>query len=186
MRQVEGIAHLGDKDEQVTPEVGRPSVTRRGARNQQHGSREAHDDAQCPPWRDTLVQQDRRQDECEDGHRRQLDGGIDGRGKTQAHDVTSLGQREAKEARPGNLRQVATLHPLLRHDERPQPEDDRRADDTERHQLRPRDAAACEHILGERRHQPEQHHRQQHRPMRPQVLVSSHYFIYCLSYTQFA
>ena len=123
--------------------------------------------------RDALVQQDGRQDEGEDGHRGQLDGGVDGRGETQAHDVAALGQSEAKEARPGNLRQVATLHPLLRHDERPQPEDDRRPDDTECHQLRPRDAAAGKHVLGERRHQPEQHHGQQHRPMRPIIPMIS-------------
>jgi len=38
--------------------------------------------------------------------------------------------------------------------------------------LRPRDAAMGKHVLGERRHQPKQHHGQQHRPMCLQVLIA--------------
>lgn len=167
MGQVEGIAHLGDEDEQVAPEVGRSPVARCGAGNEQHGTSEAHDDAHCPSWRDALVQQDGRQDEREDGHRRQLDSGIDGRGETQAHDVAALGQREAKEACSRYLEEIASLDALLRHNERSEPEEQCRPDDAERHQLRSRDAATGEHVLGERRHQPEQHHGQQHRPVRP-------------------
>jgi hypothetical protein len=37
--------------------------------------------------------------------------------------------------------------------------------------LGPRDAAVSEDILGKGSHQPKQHHRQQHGPMRPHVLV---------------
>ena len=118
MCQVEGVAHLGNQDQDVAPEVRRlPAAACRGAGDEQHGSREAHDDAQRPSGRDALVQQDGRQDEREDGHRGQLDGGIDGRSETQANNIATLGQREAEEARPGNLNEVPWLHPLLRHNQ---------------------------------------------------------------------
>ena len=114
MRQVEGITHLGDEDEQVAAKVRRTACGGRcGARNQQHSPGEAHDDAHRAPWRDALVQQDRRQDKGEDGHRRQLDGGIDGRGEAQAHDVAALGHHKAEDARSHDAQQVATLHVLL-------------------------------------------------------------------------
>ena len=117
------------------------------------------------------MQQDRRQDEGEDGHGRQLDGGIDGRSEAQAHDVATLSQRKAEKARTGNLEEITTLNALLRHNNRPQPEEQCCPNDPERHQLRSRDATVGEHVLTERRHQPEQHHGQQHRAMCLQVLI---------------
>lgn len=117
------------------------------------------------------MQQDGRQDEREDGHGCQLDGGVDGRGETQSHDVATLGQCEAKESRPGNLEEIPWLDALLWHDNRSQPEQQCGTDDTERHQLRTCDAATGQHVFRERRHQPKQHHGQQHRPMRLKILI---------------
>ena len=172
MGQVEGISHLRDEDEQVAPEVRRPSVASSGARDQQDGTRETHDDAQGTAWRDAFMQQEGGQDKGEDGHRCQLDSRIDGRRETQSHDVAALGQREAKEACSRYLEEIASLDALLRHNERSEPEEQCRPDDAERHQLRSRDAATGEHVLGERRHQPEQHHGQQHRPVGRPVLIT--------------
>lgn len=151
--------------------------SRGGAGDEQHGTREAHDDTQGPPWGDALVEDEGREDEREDGHGGQLDGGVDGRGEAQAHDIAALGHDKAKEAGAHNLQQVAALDVLLRHNQRPHPEEDCRTANPEGDQLRTRDAPIGEDVLRKGSHQPEQHHRQQHGPMRLHVLVIGHHFI---------
>ena len=151
--------------------------SRCGAGDEQHGAREAQCDAQGPARGDALVEDDGREDEREDGHRGQFDGGIDGRGEAQSHDIAALGHNEAKEAGAHDLQQVAALDALLRHNDRSQPKEDGRAANPEGNQLRPRDAAVGEDILGEGSHQPEQHHCQQHGAMSLKVLVLGHHFI---------
>ena len=125
------------------------------------------------------MQNEGREDERENGHGGQLDGGVDGRGETQTHNIAALGHDEAKEAGPDNLQQVATLDALLRHKDGPYPKEEGSTAYPKSHQLGTRDAAVGQDVLGKGRHQPKQHHRQQHGTMSPQVLVSGHHLI-CL------
>ena len=170
--QIEGIAHLRDEDEQVAAKVGGMATgCRGGARDEQNRAREAHNDAQGTARGNALVQNEGREDERENGHRGQLDGGVDGRGEAQPHNIATLRHDEAKEAGPDNLQQVATLDALLRHKDGPYPEEEGSTANPEGHQLGSRDASIGQDVLGKSRHQPKQHHRQQHGTMSPQVLV---------------
>ena len=151
--------------------------SRGGAGDEQHGTREAQHDAQGPARGDALVQDDGREDERENGHGSQLDGGVDGRGEAQSHDVAALGHDKSEETGTHDLQQVAALDALLWHNDRSQPKEDGRAANPEGNQLRPRDAAVGQDILGKGSHQPEQHHCQQHGAMSLKVLVLGHRFI---------
>lgn len=58
VRQVKGVAHLGNENEDIATEVCRPAVACRGARDQQECACKTHNDAQRATRCDALVQQD--------------------------------------------------------------------------------------------------------------------------------